>query len=893
MGYNYDNKNDAQVVLRHEGAEAKVTSFSRERRWSVLPFMAVLGLLAVLLPQVEATGTRIPTPAEIIGFEPGTDRTLVDYDQLIRYYKILDGASDRVLLKPVGTSTEGRTLYLLFISSPQNLMRLDAIQAVQQRLADPRTLPPDEARQLITDQPAVVFINNAIHSTEIAAPHFALQLAYHLAASDDPETLRILADVVLLMNPVNNPDGHDLVVRWYRQTLGTPYEGTNPPELYQHYAGHDNNRDWFMFNLQETRVWGPIIFREWLPNIIWDVHQMGSGGARFFVPPFFDPPNPEIDATILTQITLLGGAITTRLAEKGLTGVVTNAIYDQWWHGGFRTAPYYHNLVGILTEAASSRLATPIDIPFDELGGHARGLPTAQQRYVNFPQPWPGGTWRLSDIMRYEYETALAILDTAQRHREQWHWLFYERNRRAVERGLVEAPYAFIISLDQHDPGTARWLLDVLAFQGVEIHMATEPLVVDGREYPAGSTYVILAAQPKRPNVMALLLPQSYPPRFQYPGGPPEAPYDIAGWTLPMQMGVHVDVIQEPLDTSSLVRVETVPPLRGSVRGEKATFGYALRPEANAAAVARNRLLALGYQLWQLDGEATVGSTVLPPGTTLIPQSEHLDQVVAELAWELGLDFLALEAQPVASARRLNRPRVGLYESWQPNMDAGWTRWLLDTFEFEYEVLRDADIREGDLETRFDIVILPDQSVSGILQGHRPGAYPEEYVGGLGDEGLRALRAFVEAGGTLLLFDTASQLAIEHLQVPVRDVLDGVGRDQFYVPGSILHLQVDPSHPLAYGMSPRTYAYFVHSPAFEVLGDARPVATWPAEEELLASGWLHGGELIAGRAALVAAPIGEGRAILVGFRAQHRGQSHATFKLIFNAIFDSAAGDSE
>ncbi|WP_304173023.1 M14 metallopeptidase family protein, partial [Limnochorda pilosa] len=527
-----------------------MTSFSRERRWSVLPFMAVLGLLAVLLPQVEATGTRIPTPAEIIGFEPGTDRTLVDYDQLIRYYKILDGASDRVLLKPVGTSTEGRTLYLLFISSPQNLMRLDAIQAVQQRLADPRTLPPDEARQLITDQPAVVFINNAIHSTEIAAPHFALQLAYHLAASDDPETPRILADVVLLMNPVNNPDGHDLVVRWYRQTLGTPYEGTNPPELYQHYAGHDNNRDWFMFNLQETRVWGPIIFREWLPNIIWDVHQMGSGGARFFVPPFFDPPNPEIDATIPTQITLLGGAITTRLAEKGLTGVVTNAIYDQWWHGGFRTAPYYHNLVGILTEAASSRLATPIDIPFDELGGHARGLPTAQQRYVNFPQPWPGGTWRLSDIMRYEYETALAILDTAQRHREQWHWLFYERNRRAVERGLVEAPHAFIISLDQHDPGTARWLLDVLAFQGVEIHMATEPLVVDGREYPAGSTYVILAAQPKRPNVMALLLPQSYPPRFQYPGGPPEAPYDIAGWTLPMQMGVHVDVIQEPLDTS-------------------------------------------------------------------------------------------------------------------------------------------------------------------------------------------------------------------------------------------------------------------------------------------------------------------------------------------------------
>src|SRR5690606_31226035 len=269
-----------------------MTSLSQGwRRW-LLRAMVMIGLLAALVTQSEAAGVRIPTPAEIIRFEPGTDRTLVDYDQLIRYYKILDAASERVILKPVGTSTEGRTLYLLFISSPQNLMRLDAIQAVQQRLGDPRTLPPDEARKLIKDQPAAVFINNAIPSTEIAAPHFALQLAYHLASSDDPETLRILADVVLLMNPVNNPDGHDLVVRWYRQTLGTPYEGTSPPELYQHYAGHDNNRDWFMFNLQETRVWGPIIFREWLPSIIWDVHQMGSGGARFFVPPFFDPPNP-------------------------------------------------------------------------------------------------------------------------------------------------------------------------------------------------------------------------------------------------------------------------------------------------------------------------------------------------------------------------------------------------------------------------------------------------------------------------------------------------------------------------------------------------------------------------------------------------------------------------
>ena len=862
---------------------------SRTAQRAVLALVIGVAMLVGLAgyPAVAGESPRIPTPAEVIGFEPGTDRTLVDYGQLIGYYKALDAASDRVLLQPVGTSSEGRTMYLLFISSPENLMRLDAIKATQQRLADPRTLGPDEARRLIESQPAVVFINNAIHSTEIAAPHFALQLAYHLASSDDPETLRVLSDVVLLMNPVNNPDGHELVVRWYRQTLGTPFEGTSPPELYQKYAGHDNNRDWFMFNLQETRVWGPLIFREWLPSIIWDVHQMGSGGARFFVPPFFDPPNPEIDSTILTEIMLLGGAISTRLASRGLTGVVTNAIYDQWWHGGFRTAPYYHNLVGILTEAASSRLGTPIEIPFERLGGHARGLPTAQQRYVNFPDPWPGGTWRLSDIMRYELETALALLDVAQRYREQWHWHFYQRNQRAIERGSTEAPYAFVIPPDQHDPGTARWLVDILAFQGVEVHVATRPVTLGGREYPAGS-YVILAAQPKRANVISLLRPQSYPPRFQYPGGPPEQPYDIAGWTLPLQMGVRVDEIDEPVDASGLVRVEGALPLRGRVIGGAATYGYAFGPAPNAAAIARNRLLARGYRLLLLEEGVRIGEAALPPGTTVVEQGEGLDAVVADLAWELGLDVYALGEPPTAATRPLRLPRVGVYESWMTNMDAGWTRWLLDTFEFTYEVLRDQDVRQGSLRDYYDIIVIPDQSASGILNGNRPGSYPDEYAGGIGQEGLAALRAFAEAGGTLLLLDTASELAIEHLGVPVRNVLDGVERDRFYVPGSILRLQVDTSHPLGYGLPSETYAYFVQSPAFEPSGEARAVAWWPSSD-LLASGWLLGEEMLAGRAALVEAPVGQGRAILVGFRAQHRGQSHATFKVIFNAIYDAAS----
>lgn len=866
----------------------------RFRRHWLLATVLALAVIVTAPTSSWAQATTVPPPESLLGFVPGTDRKLADWDEIKEYFRMVDEASDRVVVEDIGPTELGERMIMAILSSPDTIANLDEAKEIQRKLADPRGLSPDELEDLKARAKTVVMVAASIHATEVAGTQTCLNTLYELASSDTPRVLEILDNTILLLVPSLNPDGHEMVVQWYEEHLDTPFEGTSPPWLYNKYVGHDNNRDWFMFNLQESVNIGKVLYHDWFPQIVYDIHQMGNRGARFFVPPFFDPPNPEIDPIILREILLLGGAATAELAAEGLTGVVTNAMYDTWWHGGMRSGPYYHNMVGLLTEAASVNIATPVEIPEETLTSSTRGLPDPRTVLTNHPDPWPGGLWTLGDIVKYEEVTIRAFLTAAARYREMFINNFVLMAQKAVARGQTEPPYAFVLPATDTNRDTLTLMVNTLLFQGVEIHQAAAPFTAGGITYPAGS-FVVLTAQPYRANVMALLDRQTYPERREYPDGPAERPYDIAGWTLPMQMGVECVKVDAQFDTD-LVLIENEIVAPGRLYPGIANYGYAIRPEANNAATIRNRLLADGIELeWAKapvprKAVGIVGlSEDLPPGTTIIRQAPGLGKKLAMYAAELGVDVYPLAAEPQVDTFKLSKPRVALYENWGGNMDAGWTRLIFDDFEFEYTHLRDARVRAGDLIADFDVIILPDTTVSSLKNGLRAGSYPEQYTGGMGDEGFAALEEFVQAGGTLVTFDTAGDFAIDVLGVPVENVLAGVSSREFYCPGSILEIEIDTSHPVCYGMPEKAGAYFVSSPAYSVSGEARSLAAYPADRDPLMSGWLMGPEFLQGQTALAEVPVGQGRVIMIGFRPQHRGQPHGTYKLIFNSIFYAAS----
>jgi hypothetical protein len=723
---------------------------------------------------------------------------------------------------------------------------------------------------LIEQGKTVVVVSCSIHSTEIVASQMSMQLAYELASASDADTREILHNTILILIPSANPDGVDIVADWYRRTLGSAYEGKDPPELYHHYAGHDDNRDWFMMNLKETQAITSLFWKEWFPQIVYDIHQQGTTASRFFIPPFYDPPNPQIAPLLLREVGLIGHKVAADLQAANFQGVITNALYDTWWHGGFRTAPYYHNSIGILSEAASARLMTPVNITRDQLARAAtRGMPSALSSATNFPDPWPGGLWRARDIMAMELIASRSVLSMAAKYRADYLRNFYELGRAnlSVPAG---APLAYLIPAGQSRDEALAKMIGALVAQGVEVwrldrelHMEFavaggnqplafpigtgrdgQPAAISGtshglpssaQEIPAGS-YIVFLAQPYGSNVRVLFEPQVYPDR-RAPNGEAERPYDVAGWTLPMQMGVAVQAI-------------------ASIK----------EPE----------------------GERRL--------TLIVNQA----QVHRDLGLPIERDSIPVIPNPIT------RPvRVGLYKSWTASMDEGWTRWVFDTFGVPYRTLLDKDMRRGSLRAGYDVIILPSQSAKEIIEGNAPGSYPEEFTGGIMPAGVENLRRFVEAGGTLICFDASTELAIKYFTLtstkgnagsvagrtafPLRNVLEGVRSSDFYCPGSILSLDVDTTQPLARGLPRKVDAYFINSSAFEVVDaqSVRVIARY-AQQGVLRSGWLLGEGRIAGKVALAEVPLGRGRVILFGFRPQHRGQTWGTFPFIFNSITTSA-----
>ncbi len=857
--------------------------------------LVVLLLALVLSPPLQLEAQTLITPEEHLGFPVGTDNELAHWDEILAYLHLADAATDRITVDILGQSTLGRDLPLVIVTSEANMADLDRIRTINQRLYDPDSITTEaEAQRLIAEGKVVVAVTLAIHASEIGSTQMVLDAVYRLATEESPYIRNILDNVVLLLFPCLNPDGQAMEVEWFDQTFGTEYEGARLPTLYHHYVGHDTNRDAYMFSQVETRLLGRVLYHEWFPEVWLDEHQMGNRGARIFIMPADGPPNPNVDPWIYRTAGLLGFAQALALDEAGKPGAVYGQTYTYWWQGAMGWTGWWHNMAGMLSELASvNNLASPVETPVGELqlqpggergggGGYARtaGGSPPRDRYprVNYLVPWQGGRWTLRDIVDYELIITFALLDACADMRENLLSGIREVNRRTVEKGRAGNPWAILVPADQHDEPTVAKFISILRMGGIEIERATAPFTAGGEAYPEG-TYVIPMAQVFRNYAKDLLEPQVYPST--------DAPYDVAGWSLGMQMGIETIFVDDAF-TYEGEAIGDAPPLSWGLFGEGNTF--LLDARANDSFTAALRLLRAGHTVGRLTEPVAAAGSELPAGTFVVSGSRARADVEAA-ARDLGLAVHAV-GRTRAGVRLDRAPRVALYQAWGGNMEEGWTRYVLDTFDFEPITIHPADIRDRtDLRSSYDAIIFAGDRVRTVLSGQTGDRTPEEYRGGIEESGIEALREFVDSGGTLVLIGGATQIGTEWFEVPFENMLQGVPRDSFYCPGSVLEVDVDPSVSMAWGMPERACVMFasdqVFAPAGGVDPEAMQVAARFGDEDPLRSGWLRGPGYLAGGIGAVTWSYGDGRIVLLPLRVQRRSQTHGTFKLLFNPLLNS------
>lgn len=834
--------------------------------------------------------SAITSPEKFLGFRIGEDRKLADYTKIEQYLKKLDEESARVQLIDLGPSTEKRSILMAVISNENNLKEIDRYIKIARDLRDPRKTSVEEARRLSKEGKVIVMITCNLHSTEIASSQMALEFAYNLANCDDqPEIKKILDDVILLLVPSINPDGTQMVCDWYKKNIGTPFEGGRMPWLYHKYAGHDNNRDWYMFNLAETRAVSKALYHDWLPQIHLDEHQMGSTGARLFVPPFMDPTIPQLLPLLWRSVGLIGANMAMNLEEQGKSGVVHGRSFTGWWIGACDDTSWLHNVVGLLSEAASVNVASPIYIDPIEVSR------SYTQKRINFPNPWKGGWWRLRDIVDYELILSMSLLKTAAKYREEFLFNFYSMYRDCVQTITPGDAYAYIIPQDQADLPTALRMLEIMKMGGVEIHRASNKFTADRRVFSAG-TYVVLANQPYKPYAMALFERQKYPDLRENEDMPPVPPYDNAGWTLPLQMGVETFRTEEPFK-AELELLERIPALSVTPLSTQATH-YILDPRLNRSFSLIFQLFKENIEVLRIAEEITIGDKKLPAGAFAVPVNERAAKVLNSFQQKYGIQALESKEPLPKSRYNLTPPRIALYQSYASSMDEGWTRFVLDDFDIPHTLVHNSDFKtKKPLNSRFDVILIPGNSQEMIRDGKpdpkSPWAsfftpLPSEYEGGIGKEGVDALKTFVADGGILVAMNDACSFAIQEFKAPVSDSLEKLGRNSFFCPTSILRINVNPSTPLGFGLPEKASAMFSDSLAFSTRvpsGDwnRSVVASYP-EEDILLSGWLTGESYLSRKAAIVDLQYKKGHICLLGIPVQNRAQTHGTFKFLFNAL---------
>ena len=865
----------------------------------VLCFLFLAGR-APLLQTGHAQGSTatLPSPEQFFGFRMGADHRLANWDRLHAYYQTLAKGSNKLRLVELGKSSEDRPYIALFISSPANLAKLDRLRQLNARLADPRGLSEAEARTLIADARAVIIQSFALHSSEVAASQTAAEFVHDSITRTDEEAQRILDNVISIVMPSINPDGTQMIADWYMKYVDTEHEASGLPWLYQKYAGHDNNRDGFALNLPESQHLGKLMYRDWIPQAYVDHHQMGSGNARLYIPPYAEPIRPDADPLVWREMSWWGAHMGNRLEAAGKTGVIGSAIYSGWGHMGFHWITPFHNIAGMLTESASARLATPMFLHPDQLRGGPRGLPEYESQ-ISMPSLWRGGWWRVRDIVEQQKIAAWATVDLAARNRETVLWNMYLKGTRQTERGAKGDVKAYAIAAAQHDPLTVRKLVNMLLNSGVEVHQSKAAFVADGRAYGPGS-FVVSMAQPKQ-GLVRWMLGRTFYPDNSYTRdreGNPIRPYDMSTDTFGEFMGVRSDPIGERI---AVDLAKLTAPVAGDGRVTVNT------PDAGAYVLSAK--LNDSYRAVNLLHQKGVSVSRVPRGDTFMPGdfivSRAPGEVLAEISRATGVSLQPAVNVP-ADTYALRKPRIGMYQRYGGgNMDEGWTRLLFEQFNVPFTSLKDADIKSGSLSANYDVIVLPADSIQAMT-GERPapGAAPSgrgggagagadttppAYRSGFGADGVSALQAFVQKGGTLVTFGEAGDLPIQRFGLPLRNVVAGLPSQTFWCPGSTLRVRFDTTHPVAYGMPREGFALFMPgSQVYEVTStttsqDVEIFATY-VERDILQSGWLLGEQVIAKKAAAAAVKHGAGKVVLIGFRPQHRDQTHGTFKLVFNSL---------
>jgi hypothetical protein len=899
--------------------------------------------LALAIAARAQTARHLTTPKEALGFEIGDDYQLANYTQLTAWWQKLAAESDRMKLVDIGKTEEGRSQWMAVLTSPENHKKLDHYKEISRKLALAEGLTDADARALAHEGKAVVWIDGGLHASEVLGAQQLLEFVWEMVSRNDPETLRILNDVIIVAVHAN-PDGMELVSNWYtRQSDPLKRSTQNIPRLWQKYAGHDNNRDFYMSNMSESTNMNHQLYYEWFPQIMYNHHQTGPAGAVMFAPPFRDPFNYNFDPLIPLQIEMVGTAMHSRFVAEGKGGTVmrSGAPYSTWYNGGLRTTTYFHNMIGLLTETIGN--PTPLEVPL---------VPERQLPIGDEPLPLPPQTWHFRTSIEYSMTANRAVLDLASKYREDLLYNIYKMGRNSIDRGsrdswtitpkrieaLQEAakasqsggrgpgvpaslyasvlhdlalrdPRGYIVPSDQPDFATATKFINTLIKNGITILRATRDFDAAGKHYPA-SSWVVKAAQAFRPHVLDMFEPQDHPNDFRYPGGPPIPPYDVTGYTLAFQMGVQFDRILDTFDGpfEKVSGLQKAPAEK--IKGPAQPTGYLISHRQNDAFILVNRLLKNGDEVFWLGKPATLAGRTFGPGTMYVPARAQNRRLIERAASELGVTAEGVQTRPSGAALKLKPVRIGLWDQYGGSMPSGWLRWIFEQFEFPFEVVYPAALDQGDLASRFDVLVFPSGAVPRALPGGQfrqpsPGEVPEEYRKTLGrvsaEKTIPQLRKFVEAGGTIVTIGDSTELA-QLFGLPVHDALvektpDGherpLPREKFYVPGSVLQVSVDNTNPVAYGMPSTTDVFFENSPAFRLTPDAelkglKPVAWFPNATPLR-SGWAWGQSYLEGTIAAAEAPMGEGKIFLLGIEAAFRGQPHGTFKLLFNSIYAGPA----
>jgi hypothetical protein len=865
-------------------------------------------LLVLIFPIqiIHAQNSAPVSPKDFFGFVPGSDGNLFDYEQLINYFMKLDKSCTRLEMREIGKSPMGKPMYIVFISSIENIKNLDELGQINKKLALDPGLQADQVEAFSKKGKVFFLATLSMHSSEVGPTQASPLIAYDLATTNDPEKLKWLDDVVYMMVPNHNPDGMDMVVEHYRKYKGTKYEDSDMPGVYHKYVGHDNNRDFIILSQSDTKAISAITSKTWFPQVMIEKHQMGGSGVRYFVPPNHDPIAQNIDEGLWNWAGIFGSNMIKDLTKEGCSGVAQKYAFDNYWPGSTETC-LWKNVTSMLTEAASCSVATPVYVEPTELKVSGKGL-SEYKKSTNMPLPWPGGWWHLSDIIKLELVSTFSILRTCSANKEEILKFRNELCKREVKKGKTEAPFYYILPIGQHDNSEWIDLARLLTEHGINVHKLNKKMVINGKIYEPGA-FVILMSQAFRPFIKEVLELQEYPVRHYSLSGDVIKPYDIATWSLPSHKGVSCDEIKVRVEELEKNLVTWNPGEEDRPTVPEKCAAMLCDVSSNGSYKAAMMAIADGLKVQRLTEDIPVEKKIFKKGSFFLSteggkNTKALNEIIKKSSC---LPYFLKETKEYSLAD-FKLPRIGLVESWFHDMDAGWTRFVFDSYGITFKVLHPGDFEKADLEKSFDVLLFPDENPDILMKGKYKSAedvytvssYPPEFTKGIGEKGFQKILKFFENGGTIVSWGESAGLfteplkikfsedSIEEFSLPVRDISKSLAAKGLYCPGSLVNIKIKQDHPLTLGMEENIGVFYRGRPVFATSDpyfdmDRRVIASFP-EKDILKSGYIEKGELLVSKSAMVWLKKGKGQMVLFAFNPQFRASTPVAYKLLFNAL---------